>query len=143
MASLTIASHCMIFAIDQTSFDLQNYIFTYISIDLRNIFLTVLVIVCACSRSEAPDDLIGQEKMASLMIEIHLLEAKVNNTTIEPADSTQAVYEHLERKIFDKLEISQEQYERSFNYYVDRPNEFEKIYAVVVDSLMEKEKRFK
>lgn len=77
------------------------------------------------------------------MIEIHLLESKVNNVSITPTDSTQALYDHLEGKLFEQLEITQDQYERSFNYYVDHPGEFEKIYEVVVDSLLAKEKRYK
>lgn len=77
------------------------------------------------------------------MIEIHLLEAKINKVPIKPIDSTQAVYDHYEKLLFEDLEITQDQYERSFNYYVDNPNEFEKIYNAVVDSLMEQEKLYK
>lgn len=72
-----------------------------------------------------------------------MLEAKINNVPINPYDSTAAVYAHYEKLLFEELEITQDQYERSFNYYVDHPNDFEKIYSVVVDSLMEREKRFK
>lgn len=77
------------------------------------------------------------------MTEIHLLEAKVNNIPIDPHDSSQAVYDHYERMLFKDLEITQEQYERSFNYYVDHSPDFEKIYNAVVDTLMERENRFK
>ncbi len=77
------------------------------------------------------------------MMEVHLLEAKVNSVPIDPYDSTQAVYEHYEKLLFKDLGISQDQYERSFNYYVDNPNEFEKIYSAVVDSLMAREQKFK
>ncbi len=131
--------HCMIFAIDQTSFDLQNYIFTNLKIDLRNIFLTVLVIVCSCSSVNAPEDLIGEEQMVKVMTEIHILEAKMSKIIVEPIDSTQAVYNHYEKMLFEELGITQEQYERSFNYYVDNPGEFEKIYNAVVDTLMQRE----
>ena len=75
-----------------------------------------------------------------VLMEIHLLEAKINKTTIEPRDSIQAVYEHFEKLLFEDLGITKEQYEASFNYYVDNPNEFEKIYVAVVDSLMAREK---
>lgn len=74
---------------------------------------------------------------------VHLLEAKIDNIPIEPYDSTQAVYDHFEKLLFDSLGISQDQYEQSFNYYVDHPAEFEKIYTAVVDSLMAKEQTFK
>ncbi|MEP1181857.1 DUF4296 domain-containing protein [Ekhidna sp.] len=134
---------CMIFAIDQTWFDLQNYIFTNSLTDLRNIFLTVLVIVCACTSSDIPEDLINQEKMVEIMVEIHLLEAKINNILIDPHDSIQAVYEHYEKLLFQDLSITQDQYERSFNHYVNNSSDFEKIYNTVVDSLMAREQKLK
>ncbi|MEP2064201.1 MAG: DUF4296 domain-containing protein [Ekhidna sp.] len=111
--------------------------------DLRNIFLTALVILCACSTSDVPEDLLSKEKMTKAMIEIHLLEARISKLTIDPRDSAQAVYDHYERLLFKDLEINQDQYERSFNYYVDNANEFQKIYNAVVDSLMAKEKLYR
>lgn len=74
------------------------------------------------------------------MTEVHLLEAKIAQLPIRPTDSIQAVYEHYEKLLFKDLGITKEQYENSFNYYVDNPSEFEKVYNVVVDSLMQREK---
>ncbi len=133
----------MIFANDQTSFDLQNYIFTNLKIDLRNIFLTALVIVCSCSNTNEPENLISREKMVKVMTEIHILESKMSKVQVEPLDSTQAVYDHYEGLLFEDLGITKDQYEISFNYYVDNPNEFEKIYQAVVDTLMERDNMFK
>lgn len=110
---------------------------------MRKLFLTVLVIVCACTSSEAPSDLIGKEKMAKIITEVHLLEAKIGQLTIKPEDSIQVVYDHYEKLLFENLGITQEQYVSSFNYYVDNPAQFEKIYNAVVDSLMQKEKLVK
>lgn len=74
------------------------------------------------------------------MMEIHLLEAKINQVPIDPPDSVRAVYNHYENLLFEDFGITKEQYEISFNYYVDNPTEFEEIYQVVVDSLMQQEK---
>lgn len=76
-------------------------------------------------------------------MEVHLLESKINQLTITPSDSIQSVYDHYEKLLFDDLEITQEQYERSFRYYVDNPAELEKVYNAVVDSLMQMEKTVK
>ena len=77
------------------------------------------------------------------MIEIHLLEAKIKQVPIVPNDSAPAVYNHYEKLLFADFGITQDQYERSFNYYVDNPTEFEKIYNAVVDTLMQREKIYK
>lgn len=76
-------------------------------------------------------------------MEIHMLEAKVNQVPIYPLDSAQVVYNHFEKLIFEKMGVTKEQYETSFIYYVDNPTEFDKIYQTVVDSLMQREKLLK
>ena len=81
--------------------------------------------------------------MIKVLTEIHILEAKIDEVPIVPSDCTQAVYEHYEKLLFDSLGITQEQYETSFNYYLDNSKEFEKIYSAVVDSLLQKEKTTK
>ncbi|MEM9896114.1 MAG: DUF4296 domain-containing protein [Bacteroidota bacterium] len=106
---------------------------------MKNIFFTVLIILCSCTSSEKPDDLIPGEKMADLMIDIHLLEARVNSIKIEPKDSIQKVYEHLQEALFREKGISIDQYTRSFDWYLSNPDKYEKVYSIVVDSLMHRE----
>ncbi len=125
------------------SIELQNYNLKKYYPVVRKLFLTVLVIVCACTAKEAPEDLIGRKKMTKVLTEVHLLEAKITQLTISPKDSIQSVYDHFEKLLFEDLEITQEQYDRSFNYYVDNPAELEKVYNAVVDSLMQMEKTVK
>lgn len=108
---------------------------------MKNIFLTALVIVCACtSGDDAPKDLIPKERMVKLMTEIHLLESKVKNLNVRPLDSAKVVYRHYEKLLFTDFNITKEQYERSFNYYLDNLDEFKEVYDAVVDTLMQQEK---
>ncbi|MEM6737475.1 MAG: DUF4296 domain-containing protein [Bacteroidota bacterium] len=103
-------------------------------------FLIILILFAACIAKEVPKDLIGQSKMIRVLMEVHLLEARIDEVSVVPKDSIQLVYEHYENLLFDSLGISKEQYEVSFNYYLSNPKEFEKIYSAVVDSLLQKEK---
>lgn len=108
---------------------------------MRKFFLTALVIVSACSpESNEPEDLISKEQMITLLTEVHILEAKIKGLKIRPSDSANVVYDHYEKLLFADFNISQDQYERSFNYYVDNTTEFKKIYDAVVDTLMQREK---
>ena len=108
---------------------------------MKKIFLTVLVIVSACStKSEAPEDLISEDQMVSLLVEVHLLESKIKNLTIRPPDSAKVVYDHYENLLFADFNITQDQYERSFNYYVENLSDFKDVYTTVVDTLMQREK---
>ncbi len=110
---------------------------------MKYFFLTALVILISCGTSEEPEDLLDQKQMAKVLTEVHLLEAKLAEIPIKPIDSIQVVYEHFEKLLFDSLNITKEQYESSFNYYLENPKEFEKIYGTVVDSLLQKEKTAK
>ena len=107
---------------------------------MKYFFLTVLVILTSCGTPETPENLIGPEKMTKILMEIHLLETRVKELGILPQDSAQVVYDHFEKLLLNDLGIEQKQYETSFNYYLDHPKEFEHIYNVVVDSLLQKEK---
>lgn len=107
---------------------------------MKYFFLTVLVILTACGGSETPDNLLSPAQMTKVLTEVHLLESKVRELGIKPLDSSQVVYDHYEKLLFEELEIDKKQYESSFNYYLDHPKEFERIYGVVVDSLLQKEK---
>ena len=107
---------------------------------MKNFFLTALVILSACGSSDQPENLMTPQQMTKLLMEVHLLEAKISEIPIMPLDSSQRVFDHFEEKLFAEMEITVEQYETSFNYYLDHPREFEKIYKAVVDSLLQKEK---
>lgn len=108
---------------------------------MNKYFLTILVIIAACRpTTKAPDDLITEEKMADLLTEIHLLEAKINQLQVKPYDSKQYVYDHYEKLLFDDFGVTGEQYERSLTFYLDHPDLFERVYEAVVDTLMQREK---
>ena len=108
---------------------------------MRKLFFTVLVIVSACTKvEEKPADLIPQDQMVALLIEVHLLESKIKNLKIRSIDSANVVYNHYENLLFADFNITQDQYERSFNYYIDHTTEFRKVYDAVVDTLLQREK---
>ncbi|MEP1097188.1 MAG: DUF4296 domain-containing protein [Cyclobacteriaceae bacterium] len=108
---------------------------------MKKFFLTVLVIVSACStESEVPEDLIPQDQMVSVLVEVHMLESKIKNLRIYSLDSAKVVYDHYENLLFADFNITQDQYERSFNYYIENLDEFKDIYTTVVDTLMQREK---
>ena len=72
-----------------------------------------------------------------------MLESKVKNLSIRSSDSAKVVYDHYEKLLFADFNITEDQYERSFNYYVENLDEFKEVYTAVVDTLMQREKLFK
>jgi hypothetical protein len=73
--------------------------------------------------------------MVDVLIDIHLLEAKLDALSIEK-DSTTALYQAYEQQIFEKHQISSELYLESYQWHFSHLQSLNDIYSIVVDSLM-------
>ncbi|GAB4124385.1 MAG: hypothetical protein OHK0045_11560 [Raineya sp.] len=78
--------------------------------------------------------------MAKVLLEIHLAESQVPHFTQAP-DSAQKIYRAFEKKVFEKTGIDSALYYQSYQYYANKAEEFEKIYAIVIDSLVYRESK--
>lgn len=95
----------------------------------------MIVILTSCFKGEYPDNILSQDEMVSILIEVHLLEAKIQKLYLKE-DSSKVLYDHYEDMLFDDLEVDRERYNNSMIYYVDNGYEMGKIYDRVVDSLL-------
>jgi hypothetical protein len=108
---------------------------------MRILQLLGFIILAACANSDKkPENVIEQQKMADILTEIHLLEAKVGQLYLAK-DSTERLYRKLERELFAKYEVDSLTYIESLDYYSANPAEFLEVYEGVVDSLMVREKQ--
>ncbi|MFT6866452.1 MAG: hypothetical protein ACJA08_001283 [Cyclobacteriaceae bacterium] len=104
--------------------------------------LTGLLLLFGCIQmnSEVPDDLLDKEEMAKVMTEIHILEARIYKLYLKQ-DSGKFLYDHFEGRLLDSLNIPKDQFDRSLDYYFTQDVKgFQKIYEVVVDSLLSRQK---
>lgn len=92
----------------------------------------------ACENSEKltapPADLLDKPTMASILIDLHLAEAKMSYTGAKQADSIEIIYRNYEYAIFEEHGVTDSVYFRSYEYYLEHMEEMEQIYTVVVDS---------
>ena len=102
-------------------------------------YLLLVIIMLGCNGSKKPENLMTKQEMASLLIEVHLIEARLDIMRILPKDSLLYVYNKLEDELFEKKQVSRDTYLDSYEYYFERPKEMTQIYNIVVDSLMEKQ----
>jgi len=94
-----------------------------------------LCMMLGCQRTiEDNKGLLPRDKMVSLLIDIHILEAKVNKLRLK-SDSAKAVYNTFEEKIFLDHNVDRAVYDRSLQYYLIETKELKKVYQVVIDSL--------
>lgn len=81
--------------------------------------------------------------MVNILIDIHLIEAKVNHLKIKNRDSSAAVYTALQDQVFKEHKVSQKQYVKSYIYYKANAHLLDNIYSRVVDSLSLRQKILK
>lgn len=103
----------------------------------------ILTFGCIQVSNDEPDDLLNRDEMAKVMTEIHILEARIYKLYLKP-DSAKKLYEHFEPMLLDSLGVPKEQFDRSMEYYFAHDIKgFQKVYEVVVDSLLSRQKRAK
>lgn len=108
---------------------------------MKKYFLLINVIVgFGCNQDNNNQEVIPPAKMTELLIDIHVLEARVDKLRLTN-DSAFAIYNTLQQEIFDQNEITKSEYEQSYQHYLSYPKELDQIYAIVVDSLNVIQKR--
>ncbi|GGK81570.1 hypothetical protein GCM10011405_31740 [Rufibacter glacialis] len=76
--------------------------------------------------------------MARLMIDIHLAEAVIGRT-IPNYDTSRVAYKQAHSLLLKRHAVSDSAFKHSYDYYLAHPEQFDKIYEVVLDSLSARE----
>ena len=103
--------------------------------------ICMLVLCCACGDNDQnKKNILTREEMVKALTEVYLAEQKVNRLGL-PRDSAEHEFERFQQRIFEKIDVQDSVFKRSFNYYMDRPKEMELIFTALVDSLSLMEQR--
>jgi hypothetical protein len=101
----------------------------------RFIPLLLLVLSLACTSNSTPQGVLEEDLMVSILVEIQLAEGKVSSLPIS-YDSSQVLYNLLERDIFSKHGVTDSGFVSSMEYYLEDAEKMDRMYARVVDSLV-------
>ena len=97
--------------------------------------LILLLVACVDQTPPPPpDNALDKEKFVEVMVDVHLVEAAINQKFIKVNDSTQASYRYY-KHLFEKHEINRTDFDSTFNYYMRHPKLMSEIYIQVHDSL--------
>ncbi len=102
--------------------------------NVKYFYLLTFFIITSCQFNEK-QDLIDKDMMVQILIDMHLAEESIEQLKYEK-DTLEALFSRKEMEIFDKYNISEELYRRSYSYYFFEPEELDKIYGVMLDSLL-------
>ena len=104
-----------------------------------------LSLATGCTRPEEvarPANLLSKQEMASLLVQLHLLEARTETSRLQP-DSARALFLSQKRNLLWQRHIAVEDsaFERSYRYYASHDKDLSDIYTVVTDSLQAQARR--
>ena len=107
---------------------------------MRNLLFLIIILSAGCSQKDKlPESVYPPPQMAQVLIDIHLLEQKIDQLNIS-YDSQQVLYNHFEPLVFADHGVDSARYRESLNYYIGHVSQLEQIYKEVVDSLIVREK---
>lgn len=105
-------------------------------------FLILMALLTGCQdEPKIPAGTIPEPKMAQILTDMHLLEARVGRLGITSLDSSTIITEHLKSKIFKKYGTDSATYNRSYQFYSTNPVFLERIYEDVVKKLETRQKK--
>jgi hypothetical protein len=98
------------------------------------IYGVFVLAIAGCGAEKAPQGVLTEQEMVTMLTEIYLAEEKAAHIGISQ-DSIRKIFPAFEARIFEKEGVSDTVFRRSMEYYKSNPKKLEKIYAALVDSL--------
>lgn len=106
---------------------------------MRRSFLFIICIIMGCNTpDQIPDTLLNEVVMSNILLDVHLLESKIN-TLGKKGDTSFQIYDHFEKLILEKHGVDSLVYTQNLAYYLEHPSLLEKVYTAIIDSLLLRE----
>ena len=96
--------------------------------------LVALAMLAACAKGAGDGDILSKQQMVKVMQELYIADEKVNHMGL-PHDSAKQIATQLHSRVFENAALTDSIFKKSFDYYMERPQEMEIIYAALVDTL--------
>ncbi|WP_428653269.1 DUF4296 domain-containing protein [Runella sp.] len=90
---------------------------------------------------DIPAGTVSEAKMAQILTDIHIIEARVGRLALTSLDSSTIITEHLKLQVFKKYGVDSATYNRSYKFYSTNPIYLERIYDIVVKQLEVRQKK--
>jgi len=121
--------------------DLANFALVKTLLPCAFFFLSLLL--SGCDRPEMavpPAELLSKEQMRGVLIDLHLLEARIESGRLS-TDSARALYNEQQRLILQQHQVTDSVFRQSYRYYAIHDKDMDIIYAQIIDSLTAREKK--
>ncbi len=99
------------------------------------LFFSILLFSCSQDKTlSIPDSVLSEDKMAEVMVDIHLLEASLN-ISILSKDKVSKDNVNPTTDILKRHHITKQQYDESFSFYSHNPMLLSEMYLKVLNEL--------
>ena len=106
---------------------------------MRRSFYFIICIIMGCNTADQiTDTLLNEVVMSNILLDVHLLESKIN-TLGKKGDTSFQIYDHFEKLILEKHGVDSLVYTQNLAYYLEHPSLLEKVYTAIIDSLLLRE----
>lgn len=109
---------------------------------MNRLFLCLLALTTfACDNTLGqPEGILPEKKMISMLVDLQVAESKIKTLRIS-SDSARHVFSIYEVQIFDKHNVSQEEYLRSYEYYLENHRLMSRVHQAVLDTLLARQQK--
>ncbi|AFL86211.1 hypothetical protein Belba_3723 [Belliella baltica DSM 15883] len=98
------------------------------------LIIPIVIFLVSCGKNKLPEGILDEDKMVSVLIDIHIAEGLVSTLPIN-YDSSRTMYPMFENEVFRKHNVADSVFHRSLEYYLANPRIIDRIYARTIDSL--------
>ena len=99
------------------------------------------ILFSSCENDEKPPKgTLSEEKMATILSEIHVAESRVTRLQLKSLDSSLLIFSKLKNDIWKKQKVDTLVYHNSYDYYMSHPQLMSRIYENVEKKIEAREK---
>lgn len=102
--------------------------------------VVVLLLIYSCRSEDKPEGVMSSEEMTEFLLEMYLSEARIGSIPVS-RDSGFALFYPREKALMEKRGLNDSTLKITYQYYLQRPEELEKIMDTVIDSLSLREQK--
>lgn len=109
---------------------------------MNRLFLCLLALTTfACDNTLGqPEGILPEKKMISILVDLQVAESKIKTLRIS-SDSARHVFSIYEVQILDKHNVTQEDYLRSYEYYLENHRLMSRVHQAVLDTLLARQQK--
>jgi len=97
-------------------------------------------LLTGCQKDKRPAGVLSPQELSKIMVDIYLAESRAGGQGMVK-DSVMKYFTPFEKKILANAGVSDSTMRITYQYYIDRADEFEKIYDSVIDTLSLREQK--